>query len=149
MPPFIIISACLCGEPCRYDGATHAVERFVHMARRGEALPVCPEVLGGLGVPREPCEILHGRVRTRSGKDCTEAFLLGAAKTLELGRQHGIRVAILKERSPSCGTSSIYDGSFSGTRTDGQGLTAALLRREGLTLFSEENVPDEVGESVF
>jgi len=115
---------------------------------RGKALPVCPEKLGGLPMPRPPAEIqggdgrdvLEGRARVvnREGMDVTPAFTAGARATLELARRHGIRIAILKERSPSCGSTAIYDGSFSGQTRSGQGVTAALLRSHGVKVFNEE-----------
>jgi uncharacterized protein YbbK (DUF523 family) len=144
MPPRLLVSACLCGQACRYDGAAKALAPFARLVALGEALPVCPELLGGLPVPREPCELVNGRALTRVGQDNTAAYLLGAEKTLALAQRHGIRLAVLKERSPSCGVSAVYDGTFTGTCINGEGLTTALLRRAGMTVFSEENAPEEL-----
>ena len=140
-----LISACLCGVPCRYDGSARRIERFVRLVESGEAMAVCPEVLGGLSVPREPCEILFGRVVNTKGQDKTEEYALGAQKTLALAEKHNICVAILKERSPSCGTSRIYDGTFNEVLVPGQGITTALLKEKGILVYSEEDAPEEIG----
>jgi len=142
--PKIIISACLCGHICRYDGAKLEHLRLAALAATGLAVPVCPEMLGGLPTPRAPCELIRGRARTADGKDLTAMFMAGAAQVLEIAVAHGIRTAILRERSPSCATSHIYDGSFSGRLIPGMGLTAALLQQNGLTLFNENNVPQNL-----
>lgn len=132
-----LVSACLCGVPCRYDGNSTPVEDLVDLHKRGAALAVCPEVEGGLPVPRPPCERREGRVLGRNGEDFTEQFEAGAAYTLALAQQYGIGLAILKENSPSCGCSAIYDGSFSGKRVPGQGVTAALLQKNGIRVINE------------
>jgi len=118
------------------------------MYEEGLAVPVCPEQLGGMATPRETCEIVDGdgedvldgkaRVVTRSGRDVTAAFVEGAARTLAAARQHGCRLAILKARSPSCGVGVIYDGSFSGSLKPGSGVAAALLRRAGIEVITDE-----------
>lgn len=133
-----LISACLCGQPCRYDGASAGRPEFTRLVLAGEALAVCPEMLGGLGVPRPPCELWQGKVLTRSGEDCTAAFIHGAALSLELALRHNIPAAILKDKSPSCGCRRIYDGTFNKRLIPGMGLTAALLAENGLALHSEE-----------
>lgn len=139
--PLVLISACLCGQACRYDGRASLLDGCLPLVESGVALPVCPEVLGGLLVPRPPCEILGGRVVTAAGLDCTAAFEAGARAVLELANRHGIGLAIFKERSPSCGTSRIYDGGFSGRLVPGQGLCTALLRRSGVQVYGEEEAP--------
>lgn len=139
-----IISACLCGEPCRYDGTGRAIPELVSLVAGGLAVAFCPEVAGGLPTPRPPCEVLAGRVIFRDGKDCSQAFAEGARAALRLAREHGIRAAILKERSPSCGVRVVYDGTFSGRLVPGMGLTAALLAADGITLYSEEDLPGEL-----
>lgn len=139
--PRYIVSACLCGICCRYDGTAFAIDRFMRMAENGLALPVCPELLGGLPTPRPPCELLGDRVFDKDGLDMTNAFLKGAHRTLELALQHQIRLAIFKERSPSCGCNMIFDGRFKGSLIPGQGVTTALLRQYGITVFNEETVP--------
>ena len=137
-----LVSACLCGRACRYNGsaAPHS-EGLWRLYRAGRAVLVCPECLGGLKIPRLPAEIRAGRVFDSAGQDLTPAFKLGAARTLAIARKYGISKAILKERSPSCGSSLIYDGSFSGRKVTGQGITAALLRAHGLLVCSEEDLP--------
>lgn len=135
--PLCLVSACLCGVACRYDGKNSPVEVLVELHRRGAALAVCPEVDGGLPVPRTPCELRDGRVISRDGEDCTAQFTAGAAYALTLAQRHGIGLAIFKENSPSCGSSSIYDGSFSGRRISGQGVTAALLQEHGILVINE------------
>lgn len=135
----LLVSGCLVGQKVRYDGGDQglqgtALERWI---TEGRVVPFCPEVAGGLPIPRAPAEIVGLRVRTRAGVDVTEAFESGAEQALELARRHGIRVAVLKERSPSCGSSEIYDGTFSGTRKQGEGITTSLLRANGVEVYSE------------
>lgn len=136
--PRYLISACLCGERCRYDGTDFTISRFKRLVKTGSALAVCPEVLAGLPVPRVACEILNGRVFNKDGLDNTETFMRGAHLTLELAQKHNIRSVIFKERSPSCGSSTIFDGSFSGRLVSGQGISTALLRQHGIAVLSEE-----------
>lgn len=138
-----LASACLCGVPCRYDGKPATVPHLAELHRRGLALAVCPEIDGGLSAPRPPCELRGGRVVTRDGIDLTEQFQAGAAHALKLALEHGIRFAILKENSPSCGSTMIYDGSFSGQRIPGQGVTAALMRERGVRVFSEHTFQEK------
>lgn len=129
---------------CRYDGRAAPHPLLVGLFRRDLAIPVCPEMLGGLPAPRPPAEIAEGRVMDRSGRDVTDAFTLGAARTLEIARSRGITVAVLKERSPSCGVTAIYDGTFADRLIPGSGVTAALLRANGIAVYSEdafENAP--------
>lgn len=143
----ILVSACLVGVPCRYDGRSCPECTLQDLAARGEVLLCCPEVLGGLASPHPPTEIVGGegedvlqgraRVLDATGQDVTEQFLRGAQGALHLARRWGIRRAILRSHSPSCATRMIYDGTFTGTLREGQGVTAALLRREGLELWSE------------
>ena len=135
--PLYLVSACLCGTPCRYDGGAATVSRLAELHAQGLALAVCPEVEGGLPVPRPPYEVRDGRVLTRDGQDVTAQFQAGAAHVLRLAQDHGIRLAILKERSPSCGSAIVYDGTFSGTRIPGQGVTTALLREHGIQVVNE------------
>lgn len=135
----ILVSACLAGYPCRYDGRDNRRPDIVAMVRAGEALPVCPEQLGGFSTPRSPCE-LYGeeRVLSSDGEDKTEAFLKGARAALELCRLYHIDQAILKARSPSCGCGLVYDGTFTGTLREGMGLCAGLLAQNGIEVSSRE-----------
>lgn len=148
-----VISACLIGCRCRYDGNAKAVDRFTRMVERGEAVFVCPEQLGGLSTPRPPAQIVGGtgedvldgraKVVTDGGVDVTDQFVKGAQEALRLAQLAGAKVAVLKERSPSCGSSLIYDGSFSGGKMPGNGVTAALLKRHGIEVYSEETYPGD------
>ncbi len=149
----ILVSACLLGLPCQYDGQFCPQPALQELAARGEVLPCCPEVLGGLGVPRPPAEIVRGdgedvlegraRVINAQGQDVTWEFLRGAQATLRLAHRWGIKRAILKSHSPSCSSRYIYDGTFRGRLREGQGVTAALLQREGMEVCSEEEWKDE------
>lgn len=135
----ILVSACLLGANCRYNGTGCAQPSIVALQEKFQFIPVCPEQLGGLATPREPAERRGQSVVTNSGKDCTEAFLKGAYETLAIAKQFACSLAILKSRSPSCGSSCIYDGTFTGTLKDGQGVTAQLLLQNGISVYSEEN----------
>lgn len=137
-----VVSACLAGEACRYDGRAAPHPRVRALVEAGHAVPVCPEVLGGLSVPRKPCERQGAAVMTADGEDRTAAFVEGAAAALRLAQRHGCRAAILKARSPSCGPGRIYDGSFSRRLIAGDGVFAGMLRGEGFTLYTEEDLPD-------
>ena len=132
------VSACLCGFPCRYDGKSKPDERIKALYEEGRALPVCPEKLGGLKTPRTPCEIINGRVVSSDGEDRTNEYLLGSQRVLELCKKHGIKKAILKQNSPSCGSTHIYDGTFSGTLIEGEGCLTALLRKNGIEVTGEK-----------
>jgi len=136
----IVVSACLLGEACRYDGKSQPCDAVLSLVNIYELVPVCPEQLGGLPTPRTPSEVQRdGRVVDRSGIDRTAEFELGARETLALAREHNCTRAILKAKSPSCGTREIYDGSFSGTLIPGQGITARALRTAGIALADETN----------
>lgn len=140
----VLVSACLLGAPVRYNGkdkkSAHPVlERWL---REGRVVSACPEVLGGLGTPRPPSEIVQiqglRRVFANTGRDVTPEFNRGAALALEQAQANGVRVAVLKEGSPSCGSDWTYDGTFTGTRVAGEGIATALLRSRGIRVFSEE-----------
>ncbi len=133
-----IVSACLCGEKTRYDGKISISEKVKNLVDEGKAIMVCPEVDGGLNVPRLPCEIKGGRVLNVESEDMTDYFVDGAIKTLETAQKYGIKKAILKEKSPSCGSRFIYDGTFSKTLIPGEGITARLLRLNDIEVISDE-----------
>lgn len=139
--PRYLVSACLAGCPCRYDGTSYPVEEIILLAESGEALPFCPEGLGGLPTPRSKCEIREAdgvkSVFTVDGSDCTGSFVKGAELSLELAVNYGIKEAILKSRSPSCGYGEIYDGTFSGRKKEGNGFTAELFIKHGITIYTE------------
>ena len=128
----MIVSACLAGFPCRYDGKARPCEQVVELVRAGKAIPVCPEQLGGLPTPRTSCEIRDGRVVDADGRDRTEAFERGARAVLQIAQTYGATEALLQSRSPSCGSGRIYDGSFTKTLTAGDGVTARLLKENGI-----------------
>ena len=135
-----LISACLLGSACRYDGNTKPNSAVQRIARRLEVTAVCPEVAGGLSIPRPPAERQSSLVVTCQGNDVSRQYLAGSRKTLEMARQTGARLAILKAKSPACGRDYIYDGSFSGTLTSGHGVAAQALIEEGLTVVTENIV---------
>lgn len=144
----ILVSACLAGRACRFDGSANPDDAVGRLVAEGRAVLVCPEVDGGLGTPRPPAEIVGGdgtdvlegraRVVTRDGVDVTEAYVKGAERALTAARGAGAATAILKARSPSCGKGGIYDGSFSRALRAGDGVTAALLRAHGITVVTDE-----------
>ena len=141
----IVCSACLVGEKCRYDGRSNENKALLGLAGKYNLIPVCPEVMGGLPTPREPSEIRDGRVVTKSGKDVTANFADGAEKALAAALENNCVAAVLKARSPSCGLGKIYDGTFQGVLTAGDGLFAALLKEKGVRIFTEENIsPDDI-----
>ena len=136
----LLVSACLLGENCKYSGGNNYTPELEKLKERFELLPVCPETFGGLQSPREPSERVEDRVLSRSGADVTEAFRRGAEKTLEIALAHGVTRAVLKERSPSCGSGTIYDGSFSGAVVSGDGVAAEKLKQHGIAVFGESRI---------
>ena len=140
MKPKIIISACLLGENCKYSGGNNLIEGIERLRECFELIPVCPECFGGLPIPREPAEIRNGRVYQKNGNDVTSQFIEGAEQTLYIAEEKNCVAALLKENSPSCGFGKIYDGSFSGRLTDGNGLTAELLFSRGIQVFGESRI---------
>ena len=135
----ILLSACLAGVPCRMDGKSKPVKELCELAARGEAILACPEVLGGLPVPRIPSERQpDGTVKNALGEDVTAFFLRGAEMALNISRENCCTCAVLKTRSPSCGKGSIYDGSFSKTLIPGSGVCAELLLQSGIQVLTEE-----------
>ena len=136
----ILISACLLGCACRYDGKSKPHPLAQALARRGLVVPVCPEQLGGLPTPRAPSEQQNDRVVSADGTDVTTQYRRGAEQTLHLARLYGCKAAVLKERSPSCGSGRIYDGTFSGRLTSGDGVTAALLKENGIAVYGESDL---------
>ena len=135
----ILISACLLGACCRYDGASKAHPLAAALAERHTLVPVCPEQLGGLPTPRPPAERRGDRVVTQRG-DVTEQYRRGAAETMKLCKLLGCEAAVLKERSPSCGRGQVYDGTFSGALTAGNGVTAELLSAHGIPVYGESQI---------
>lgn len=140
MKPEFVVSACLAGRKCRYDGGSSPCGVVISLVEEGRALPVCPESLSGLPVPREPCEQKQGRVISRDGEDVSQEFEQGASRAFEIAVASGARKAILKARSPSCGVGQIYDGSFSKRLVAGNGLFAARLLAAGFEVTDEDNL---------
>lgn len=142
----ILVSKCLYGgEPVRYDGKSKAEAdvRFLRWKEEGRLVPVCPEVFGGLPTPRADAQRVGNRVIARNGKDVTAEYMRGAKEAVRLAKEHDVICAVMKEKSPSCGSSRIYDGTFEGTLINGQGTAVELLRNEGVRVFSEMQL-DEV-----
>ena len=136
----ILVSACLLGYPCRYDGQSKPHAGVAELLKRHTLVPVCPEVQGGLPVPRIPAEIQGERVVNREGVDVTDFYRRGAQAALELANILDVKVAVLKERSPSCGSGTIRNGKFDGGLTDGWGIAAQLLRDNGITVYGESEL---------
>ena len=133
----ILVSACLLGVCCRYDGQAKPHEGALSLLGRHTLIPVCPEIYGGLATPRPAAERVGKRVLTAQGGDVTAQYRRGAEETLRLGRLYGCEAALLKERSPSCGSGGIHNGRFDGGLTPGDGVTAALLRANGIAVYGE------------
>lgn len=144
----ILVSRCLCGDQCKYNGGHNYREEVAKLCDQEAVVLACPEVLGGLPTPRVPAEIIGGsgedvlagkaQVVTKTGQDVTKAFVDGAYKALEIAQTHGATKAILKANSPSCGCGSIYDGTFQGVLKGGLGVTAALFKAHGIGVITEE-----------
>ena len=152
----VLVSACLIGENVRYNGQLKQYDSrmLADWKLRGRLVPFCPEVAGGLLVPRPCSEILcydgsavlngHARIMNIKGKDVTQYFLAGAQKALEIARSRKIKLAVMKDGSPSCGSTYIYDGSFSGIEKPGKGVTTVLLQENNIRVFSEREIPKAV-----
>lgn len=142
----VLISACLVGVNCRYNGGGAQAPGLEELMGLCHLVPVCPEIFGGLSTPREPAERQGEWVMTRTGQDVTAAYERGAHETASLGRLFGCRYALLKERSPSCGRGQIYDGTFSGKLTAGDGVAAGLLEAQGIRVFGESQAGELIKE---
>lgn len=138
--PTCLISACLVGEKCRYDGRAKTLSCLKELEEVYTLVPVCPEELGGLPTPRTSSEIVGDRVMTKDGRDVTEAFQRGAQTSLGISKEYGCKVAILMDRSPSCGPCGIYGGTFTGTLVDGEIVLARLLREQGFEIRCASSV---------
>ena len=131
----IAVSACLIGENCKYNGGNNYSEKVIDYIKGNEVLPVCPEVLGGLPVPRESAEIVNGIVSHKDGTSVDKEFRKAAKKAWEIVKEENVDLVILQSRSPSCGVNSIYDGSFSGKLISGKGVFADLLQKNGIKVI--------------
>ena len=138
----LLISRCLLGDNCRYDGKSKPLpdETLQALRARYDLIPVCPEVLGGLPTPRTPSERQGDRVVMKTGADVTEEYRRGAEATLQTAQENQVCAAVLKERSPSCGKGNIYDGTFTGTLKEGNGVTAEVLLNAGFTVYGESEI---------
>ena len=138
----ILVSACLLGVYCRYNGERKQMDGIERLMECAELIPVCPEILGGLPTPRPAAERVGDRVMNREGADVTEAYRRGAEETLRLAELFGAKMALLKERSPSCGMGKIHDGSCQGRSVDGSGVTAELLAAHGISVYGESRIDE-------
>lgn len=155
----IIVSSCLLGIKAKYDGSSNYQEKLISLCPTGQIIPVCPEQLGGSPTPRPPAEINGGtgsdvltgkaKVFTNTGENITDLFIDGANEVLRICRMFRVKGAILKERSPSCGCNLIYDGTFCQVKIPGRGVTAALLNSEGIPVYSEDELTDELFDELF
>ncbi len=138
----ILVSACLYGECTKYNGSNNILKNpfFLRWKNRGILIPVCPEVLGGLSIPRKCSEICGDRVLASDGTDVTDNFNDGAIKTLEIAKKNNVLFAVLKQGSPSCGCKNVYDGTFSGRKISGTGVAARLLLDNGFVVFDENDI---------
>jgi uncharacterized protein YbbK (DUF523 family) len=134
----VLISACLIGQPVRYDGQSKEVKGLLELAKYYDLIPMCPEVSGGLKTPRKPSEIVGDKVLTQDGRDVTDNYHDGAYWAASICRLYSIKLAILKERSPSCGVHTIHDGSFDNKVIPGMGITAKKLKTLGVTCLDED-----------
>lgn len=141
---YILVSACLLGDNCKYNGGNNYVEHIERLKERYTIIPCCPEVLGGLTTPRAPAERIQEYVRCASGEDVTKEFHRGALITLALVEKYHCRYAVLKSRSPSCGKGQIYDGTFSKRLVDGNGVTTELLLKHGIQVYTEHDIENNI-----
>ena len=138
----IMVSACLLGQKCKYNGGDNYSEKLTAFLKGNEVIPVCPEVAGGLPVPRPSCEIVNGIVRNKAGESADKEFRTGAAICLQKAADEKIDLAVLQSRSPSCGVRQIYDGTFSGKLIEGRGIFADLLLKNGFKIMDVSDIPE-------
>lgn len=135
----IMVSACLLGDNVKYDGTNNQNNELIEFLKDYEIIKVCPEVMGSLSIPRAPAEIRNDKIINQKGVDVTKEYTIGAKKTLEIAKDNDIKIAILKKNSPSCGSNYIYNGTFSHTLTNGDGITTRLLKENGIKVFNEDD----------
>ena len=145
----LLVSACLMGMGCRYDGKHNQLPRLAELMKKHTCIPVCPEIFGGLPTPRPPAERQGNKVVNDQGQDVTDAFVRGTAEVLRLADLYRCKAALLKERSPSCGSGQIYDGTFTKTLTEGDGLAAQLLKKKGLAVYGESQIGELLDDRPF
>ena len=137
---YLLISSCLLGNNVKYNGKNNYIKEVELLKNKYNLIVICPEVMGGLPIPRIPSEILNGKVINKEGIDVTNNFNKGAEETIKLVKKYNIKKALLKEGSPSCGSHYIYDGTFSGIKVDGYGVTTKKLIELGLDIYSEKEI---------
>ncbi len=138
----ILVSACLVGQNCRYKGDNCKNEKVAKLAEKFEFVPVCPEQLGGLSTPRNPAERVGEKVISSAGDDVTKEYKKGAEIALMLAKENDVKFCVLKAKSPSCGKGTIYDGTFSGSKVSGNGVTVELLEANGFVVYTEDDIDD-------
>lgn len=139
----ILVSACLLGINCKYSGGNNQNEKVLEYIKDKEVIPVCPEIMGGLSTPRPPSEIINDKVMNNLNQDVTQQYKKGAEETLKLAKIFNVKKALLKAKSPSCGKGYIYDGTFSSTLTEGNGITTKLLIENGIEVITEKDLEDK------
>lgn len=144
----LLISSCLLGVSCRYDGRSVPNDNAKKLSEKFSLVPFCPEIYGGLSTPRVPSERIGERVISKAGADVTDNYNKGAHEGLKLCRELGIEIALLKEKSPACGSNKIYDGTFSGTLVDGEGVLTELLRKNGIKVYGESQIEELITENL-
>ena len=145
----ILVSACLMGVGCRYDGKSNQLPQLEQLMKQHTCIPVCPEIFGGLPTPRVPAERQGSKIMTQDGQDVTQQFVRGTAEVLRLADLYHCKAALLKERSPSCGSGQIYDGTFTKTLTEGDGLAAEMLKRKDIAVYGESQIRELVNDRPF
>lgn len=145
----ILVSACLMGVGCRYDGKSNQLPQLEQLMKQHTCIPVCPEIFGGLPTPRVPAERQGSKIMTQDGQDVTQQFVRGTAEVLRLADLYHCKAALLKERSPSCGSGQIYDGTFTKTLTEGDGLAAEMLKRKDIAVYGESQIGELVNDRPF
>lgn len=145
----ILVSACLAGVNCKYNGKNNLQEKIKRLVEDGHGVLVCPEVMGGMEIPRIPSEIKDGRVINQVGDDVTDMFEIGALRALQVCKDQRCELAILKKNSPSCSPCGVYDGSFSSKLVDGMGVFAKKLQKEGIVVLSEEDIQGMSDDAFF
>ena len=136
----LLISSCLIGNNTKYNGKNNYIKEIEQLKLKYELIPICPEVLGGLSIPRDPSEINNDKVISINGRDVTKEFNIGANKALNIALLNNIKYALLKDGSPSCGNTYIYDGTFKNNKIDGIGITTKLLKSNNIKIYNENNL---------
>ena len=136
----VLVSACLLGVNCKYNGNNNKNDKVLEYIKDKQVIPICPEILGGLSTPRTPSEVSNNRIITKDGKDVTSNYVKGAEEVLKLGKLLDVKKAILKSKSPSCGSGLIYDGTFSNNLTKGDGIATKLLKENNIEVLTEDDL---------